>query len=136
MKPGYEQFMAAIEVAKDAQAGMVRNIAKMMRAGEPAELIYARLAQTVHSDMAKAATAAMVALYRLAELEVKRDEDGIRRYAADGCIEYQGYRVHRLATAGTCALGCPEPAVTPDEAKADSRGCTRHSCYRCEMEDL
>lgn len=70
MRPGYEEFMAAVEVAKDAQAGMVRNIAKMMRAGEPAELIYARLAQTVHSDMAKAATAAMVALYRLAELEL------------------------------------------------------------------
>lgn len=70
MKPGYEEFMAAIEVAKEAQAGMVAELVKMMRAGIPEEDIYHRLAVTAHSDLKRSATAAMVALYRLAELEL------------------------------------------------------------------
>lgn len=89
MKPGYEPFMAAVEVAKEAQAGMVTVIASMMRAGDAEEDIYTRIALTVNSDHEKAATAAMVALYRLAEAEL-------------------------------------EPP----------KSCTRHECYRCQVEDL
>lgn len=70
MKPGYEEFMAAVEIAKEAQAGMVREIARMMRTGAAEEDVYTRIAITVQSDPGRAASAAMVALYRLAELEL------------------------------------------------------------------
>lgn len=89
MKPGRQEFMAYVAEARHAQELMLGEIVAIIKAGEAEEEILYKLGSTMHADLSKAGTAAMTALYSLAEASLK-----------------------------------------------PPKSCSRHECYRCQIEDL